>query len=143
MICPHCQQEVEGYFKICENCKIPADTSRISDKYLLKLKVKAGLVVDKKNWFEKILQGKKETALQAKQRKEMEKLNEELRRVEQLKKAAVSSAYKAKVVTQDNSSGAAGNFIFIVLHVMAVLFGFVLLFFTIPAHLIYLALLKK
>ena len=36
-----------------------------------------------------------------------------------------------------------GNFMFIILHLMAVLFGFVFLFITIPAHLIYLAVKKK
>ena len=36
-----------------------------------------------------------------------------------------------------------GNFMFIILHIMAVLFGFVFLFITIPAHLIYLAVSKK
>lgn len=36
-----------------------------------------------------------------------------------------------------------GNILFIVLHIMAVMFGFVFLFITIPAHLIYLALTKK
>ncbi|MFZ2452596.1 MAG: hypothetical protein WAW36_18975 [Methylovulum miyakonense] len=49
--------------------------------------------------------------------------------------------YIAPVQTQ--SGNPLGNFIFIVLHVMAVLFGFFLLFFTIPAHLIYLALVNK
>lgn len=36
-----------------------------------------------------------------------------------------------------------GNTVFIILHIMAVLFGFVFLFITIPAHLIFLALTKK
>lgn len=35
-----------------------------------------------------------------------------------------------------------GNTTFIILHVAAVLFGFVFLFVTIPAHLIYLAISK-
>jgi hypothetical protein len=35
-----------------------------------------------------------------------------------------------------------GNFIFIVLHIIAVLFGFWMLIITIPAHLIYLAVAK-
>lgn len=33
-----------------------------------------------------------------------------------------------------------GHLIFIILHIMAVLFGFVFLFITIPAHLIYSAI---
>jgi hypothetical protein len=33
--------------------------------------------------------------------------------------------------------------IFIILHVMAILFGFWALFITVPAHLIYLAVKKK
>ena len=32
-----------------------------------------------------------------------------------------------------------GNLIFIALHIAAILFGFVFLFITIPAHLIYLS----
>ena len=35
-----------------------------------------------------------------------------------------------------------GNLMFIVLHIMALLFGFVFLFITIPAHLIYLKVKK-
>jgi hypothetical protein len=35
------------------------------------------------------------------------------------------------------------TFFFVILHVIAVLFGFVLLFITIPAHLIYIAITNK
>ena len=35
------------------------------------------------------------------------------------------------------------TFFFVLLHILAVLFGFVLLFITIPAHLIYIAITKK
>ena len=36
--------------------------------------------------------------------------------------------------------GCLGHCVFMVLHVLALLFGFVLLFVTIPAHLIYCAI---
>lgn len=36
-----------------------------------------------------------------------------------------------------------GNLVFIFLHIMAVIFGFVFLFITVPAHLIYLAVSSK
>ncbi len=36
-----------------------------------------------------------------------------------------------------------GNLMFIVLHIMAVIFGFVFLFITVPSHLIYLAVINK
>ncbi len=39
--------------------------------------------------------------------------------------------------------GIMGNAVFIVLHLMAVLFGFVFLFITIPAHLIYCMMAGK
>lgn len=45
--------------------------------------------------------------------------------------------------TQAKNGNELGNFIFILLHVMAVFFGFFPLFFTIPAHLIYLVLVNK
>lgn len=36
-----------------------------------------------------------------------------------------------------------GNILFVILHVLALLFGIVLLFLTIPLHLIYLAIQAK
>ncbi len=52
MICPHCQKErSDVVFKtVCEHCKIPYDTSRISKKYLIKLKRDAGLLAKKSNF---------------------------------------------------------------------------------------------
>ncbi len=40
------------------------------------------------------------------------------------------------------SMGCFGHAVFIVLHVLAALFGFVLLFVTIPAHLIFMAIIS-
>jgi len=56
MICPHCQKErSDVIFKtVCEHCKIPYDTSRISKKYLIKLKEKAG-IVERKSGFSVVL----------------------------------------------------------------------------------------
>ena len=39
--------------------------------------------------------------------------------------------------------GCIGHVIFMVLHVLAFLLGFVLLFITIPAHLIFIAIMSK